>query len=159
MLISQRKIYELQNYKQQKKIKKNIDLKLFHRTQFYSFIPYFYADTVKDKTNKIQKLRKNILMSYVNTLCSAEEQEGRLGICQPCLNEQLSIEKLCIILLIHKTQTESHHRRLKSTSQSSKPIVNAPNIWIFVDFLLCFICFRWLMLIQHTVTSIGTTLI
>ena len=66
-----------------KKIKKNIDLKLFHR----KFFSCFYADTVKDKTNKIQKLRKNILMSYVNTLCSAEEQEGRLGICQPCLNE------------------------------------------------------------------------
>ena len=70
-----------------KKIQKNIDLKLFHRTLFYSFIPCFYADTVKDKTNKIQKLRKNILISYVNTLCSAEEQEGRLGICQPCLDE------------------------------------------------------------------------
>ena len=100
-----------------------------------------------------------ILILYVLQKNKNLFREGRLGIWQLCLDELLSIEKLCIILLIHKTQTESYHQRLKSTSQSSKPIVNAPNIWIFVDFLLCFICFRWLWLIQHTVTSIGTRLI
>ena len=83
-----------------------------------------------------------ILILYVLQKNKNLFREGRLGIWQLCLHELLSIEKLCTTLLIHKTQTESYHRRSKSTSQSSTPIINAPNI--FVYFLLCFICFRWL---------------